>query len=210
MTCSPCLPLYSLWQFSWGMKRRSSRIYLEQSGGVCMEYTIELAGVERGELRCREGGVRTAFSARCVPPGEGIYKVWLHGEGRMLLGTLAPEGGALILRRTLSNQALKNGGVWPPREASVLPAGETETEPGEWRKTDCRRILRDQALLRGAEAGNPRAWCRRERDGVTLAWNWEVGQPFPLPPAFCFGRMGQVNGKSCVMIHLGRNLFRDV
>lgn len=57
-----------------------------------MERQWELAG--GGTLCCQEAGERVVLRADCPADGAGLYKVWLHsgGNGRFLLGTLAPEG----------------------------------------------------------------------------------------------------------------------
>ena len=64
--------------------------------------TLDMSG--GGTLSVREDGLRVYLEARREPDGLGLYKVWLTGQGggRFLLGTLAPEGEGLRLRRNLS------------------------------------------------------------------------------------------------------------
>ena len=59
-----------------------------------------------GTLSLREDGPRVHTEARRQNDGQGLYKVWLRGggKGRLLLGTLVPEGGELVLSRTLSRR----------------------------------------------------------------------------------------------------------
>ena len=61
--------------------------------------TLDMSG--GGTLSVREDGLRVYLEARREPDGLGLYKVWLtgRGSGRFLLGTLAPEGEGLRLRR---------------------------------------------------------------------------------------------------------------
>ena len=76
-----------------------------------------------GVLRLRQEGPRLHIEAERPEDGRGLYKVWLHGDqgGKLLLGTLAPEGGRLRLRRTLTVSALERAGCWPQlRAAAVL------------------------------------------------------------------------------------------
>ena len=68
-----------------------------------------------GTLSLQEDGLRVRLEA--VRPEDGrLYKVWVWGDGgRFLLGTPAPERGALRLCRTVSRQSLMQAGCWPVR-----------------------------------------------------------------------------------------------
>ena len=57
-----------------------------------------------GTLLLRQEGPRVRLEAERPSDGRGLYKVWLHGDrgGKLLLGTLVPEGDRLRLSRTLS------------------------------------------------------------------------------------------------------------
>ena len=51
----------------------------------------------------------------CPVRGEGLVKLWLKGaEGRLLLGTLIPERGCLVLNRSLTIAEARRVGAWPP------------------------------------------------------------------------------------------------
>ena len=51
----------------------------------------------------------------CPMRGEGLVKLWLKGaEGRLLLGTLIPEHGCLVLNRSLTIAEARRVGAWPP------------------------------------------------------------------------------------------------
>ena len=53
--------------------------------------------------------------------GEGLYKLWLQGDGGgLLLGTPAPEGRWLTLCRRISIAQARRAGVWPPTGAAAL------------------------------------------------------------------------------------------
>ena len=74
--------------------------------------TLDMSG--GGTLSVREDGLRVYLEARREADGLGLYKVWLtgRGSGRFLLGTLAPEGEGLRLRRNLSRTQLEMADCW--------------------------------------------------------------------------------------------------
>ena len=100
--------------------------------GCGLEEQLEMRG--GGVLRLRQEGARVHLEAERPEDGRGLYKVWLHGDqgGKLLLGTLAPEGGRLRLRRTLTVSALERAGCWPQfRPAAVLAFSfQKEAETG--------------------------------------------------------------------------------
>ena len=56
-----------------------------------------------GEMTVETAGLYTCFSCACRLPGEGLWHVWLSGEGGELqLGLLEPAGETGTLRRKLS------------------------------------------------------------------------------------------------------------
>lgn len=68
-----------------------------------------------GTLRLRWEDLWATASAGLSLREAGICKLWLVGErGRLLLGTLAPEGEALTLKRRFSVGEAKRAGAWPP------------------------------------------------------------------------------------------------
>ena len=76
--------------------------------GVVMIIPIICGGKRIGTLETRREGPYTRFDARCafVP---GIRRLCVFGGGRSsVLGVMQPEGGALVLRRALSRDALRS------------------------------------------------------------------------------------------------------
>ena len=76
--------------------------------GVFMVIPIICGGKRIGTLETRREGPYTRFDARCafVP---GIRRLCVFGGGRSsVLGVMQPEGGALVLRRALSRDALRS------------------------------------------------------------------------------------------------------
>ena len=76
---------------------------------------------EAGPSPWREDGPRVHTEARRQNDGQGLYKVWLRGggKGRLLLGTLVPEGGELVLSRTLSRRTLEDAAAGRWREGGL-------------------------------------------------------------------------------------------
>jgi len=149
-----------------------------------------------GVLRLRQEGPRVHMEAERPEDGRGLYKVWLHGDqgGKLLLGTLAPEGGRLRLRRTLSVGELERAGCWPQfRAAAVLSFSFQEREPGGWyceRKPD--RLVSDP-VLKGQL--NCSMLCRRSGEGFSLAAPFRTNCPIPLTALFCLARVERRNGQ---------------
>lgn len=149
----------------------------------------------QGWLTLREEGPRVCFRAELPDDGRGLYKAYLTGPGggRVLLGTLIPEGGALRLTRTLSAGELARRGVWPPEGAQAelafpaAPAGWTREERPA-------RLMGERMLARCAE-GLRGVLLRRRKGDFSLAVPWEAGREFPLTPLFCFARVERLAGK---------------
>lgn len=159
-----------------------------------MEWSFDSPG---GVVTVRREGDRAVCQAISRRGGDGLYKAWLEGSaGRCLLGTLIPEGGALRLRRVMSVAQLERQGVWPPTCGEVLmafPVTGREPPPGwQWQERPG-RLMGDSVLSRALH-GCPGAFFRREGEGFFLAFPWEKGAPFPIPPLFCLAwtqRLGE-------------------
>ena len=70
-------------------------------------YPITIDGEDAGTLRVEQRGARTVFTAECGMSPE-LLRISVYGGGKEgYLGVLAPEDGALRLRRELSRDALR-------------------------------------------------------------------------------------------------------
>ena len=149
-----------------------------------------------GTLALRQEGPRVHLEAERPDDGRGLYKVWLHGDrgGKLLLGTLAPEEGALRLRRVLSVGALEQAGCWPQlRAESVLAFPFSAQSRGRWYcERNPERLLADP-LLKHALRGS--MLCRREEDGFSLAAPFRPESPVRLPALFCLARVERWDGR---------------
>ena len=124
-------------------------------------FTLEGGGV----LTVREEGLRAVVTAQRPNDGRGLYRAYLQGAGgQVLLGTMAPEGAALKVRRTFSLDELRRKGAWPPRGGRAeLSFSFTDSKaPEGWHWADPAGLrFREAELLRAAvQLG--RALYRRE------------------------------------------------
>ena len=170
-----------------------------------MERQYRLEG--GGSLTVRADGPRAAVEAERPPDGRGLYKAYLRGpSGRALLGTLSPEGGRLRIRRTLTLDALKRQGAWPPvgGELELAFSFGGEGIPAGWRRVDPGWLSFGEEALRAMAVRAGSALCREEGEGFTLAWPFSCTRPFPLPALFCLARGAELEGERHVLFHFGR------
>lgn len=163
-------------------------------GAETVEEQLKMGG--GGSLILRQDGLNVHLEAERPADGRGLYKVWLHGErgGKLLLGTLAPEGGKLRLRRTLSVNALERAGCWPRFRAEAPLAFAFDSQPAQGWYCEQRpeRLVRDP-VLKAALAGP--ILCRREEQGFSLSVPFRTDRPLPLCALFCLARVERREGR---------------
>ena len=149
-----------------------------------------------GTLILRQEGLKVHIEAERPADGKGLYKVWLHGGqgGKLLLGTLAPEGGRLYLRRVLSISALERAGCWPQFWAEApLAFSFSGQDNGRWYcEQHPERLVADELLqerLQGAML------CRRSSGGFALAAPFRTDRPVPLAFLVCLSRVERRDGQ---------------
>ena len=183
-----------------------------------MERKFELGG--GGALWIREEGLRARFSCERPDDKRGLYKAYIKGVGgRLLLGTMIPEGGRLGLCRTWSVDELTRKGFWP------VTGGEAELSfsfenaqarsregPAGWsRERDPSRLLGDK-IISGAAGAVREALYSREEEGFALAIPYEENGAFPIQPLFCFAYLETIESKPYVVFHFnarGCPVFRN-
>lgn len=131
--------------------------------------------------------------------GTGLFRAYAVGSGggRLPLGTLAPQGGALILRRTLSVDALRQRGCYPiatVETALVHSFSPAPPLPG-WSDPPQRLPWPDD-LLAAAYAAAQKPRYRPTSNGFSLAFPCRENGPFPMLPIFCFARHVCLFGQS--------------
>ncbi len=128
----------------------------------------------------------------------GLYKVWLRGggKGRLLLGTLVPEGGELVLSRTLSRRTLEDAGCWPVAGGrAVMAYPFTEESAGEWYwEEEPWKLVSDPVLVQAARSWGP-LLVQRGGEEVRLAASFRGGGQFPLVPPLLLRDGGPDPGK---------------
>ena len=161
-----------------------------------------------GAVTVRREGEKAVCQAIRTAGNDGLYKAWLHGAGgRILLGTLIPEGGALRLRRGMEVAALERQGIWPPTGAEVSLAYTFAPEsppPPDWCWTDCPRRLVEDPLLSRSLKGVKRALLKRDMEGFFLALPWSQHEPFPILPLFYLARLEVLAGGQFAVFRFSR------
>lgn len=168
-----------------------------------MEWSFESP---KGAVTVRQEG-RCAVCQAISRAGErALYKAWLSGEkGKVLLGTLIPEGGALRLRRSVEVAWLERQGAWPPKTAEILEAYSLppQTPPQGWTRQEEPWRLLDGELR---ECGRELRWAflRQDMDGFFLALPWEKQKPFPLSSLFCLASLEKIEEKWYILFRFSR------
>lgn len=170
-----------------------------------MERRIEMQG--GGSLTIRQEGTRVHLEAERPEDGRGLYKAWLRGSrgGKLLLGTLAPDGGRLRLRRSLSLEALERAGCWPDLWAEA-PLAFSFRQGGGGQGWRCEQhpecFLSDPVLRR--EVQNAMLY-RQEEDGFSLAAPFRTDAPVALTGLFCLARTERWNGRLHLVWRFDKN-----
>lgn len=155
---------------------------------------------------------RACLRASRPDDGRGLYRAWVRGPmARCLLGTMAPSGGRLTLRRVLPVADLRAKGCWPVvaveeelsfpfRRGEPCPTGRL---PVGWRRPQGLKF--PDPLIAQALRENQGAIYREESEGgFTLAYLYSAGRPFPLVPLFCLARLETIEGKNYLLFSFDR------
>ena len=162
---------------------------------------IQLGG--GGALCFWEDGALVVLEVWREDDKQGLYKVWLHGQREnLLLGTLAPEGGRLCLRRRVFRQELERKGCWPVTAGECVMVFPFAEGGGGWRREECPGRLVAQELKRCF--GDRAALYRPESDGFLLAFGFDPSRPFPVPPLFCLAKCQRMEGRKYVVFRFDR------
>lgn len=159
-----------------------------------MEERLAMRG--GGTLVLRQEGMKVQLQAERPSDGRGLYKVWLHGDqgGKLLLGTLAPEGGVLRLRRTLSVGALEQAGCWPQFWAEApLAFPFAVQEGGSWYCEQHPERLVSDPVLKGQLKGS--MLCRKGEGAFSLADPFRTDRPLRLNALFCLSQVERWEGR---------------
>ena len=152
---------------------------------------------------------RVCLRASRPDDGRGLYRAWVCGPtARCLLGTMTPSGGRLVLRRVLPVDDLRARGCWPVtavEEELFFPfhAPAQPPPPAGWRHSPALDFPDPPVAL--AYRAAPSGLCRDEPDGgLTLAYPFLPGRPFPLVPLFCLARLRRIEGREYLLFSFDR------
>ena len=142
-----------------------------------------------GDLSVETAGLYTCFSCSCRLPGEGLWYVWLVGDGGELrLGLLEPAEKGAVLKKRLS---LRNwAGLGTLRCARLRPAGGAEEDWHEMVQLPLRT-----PWLRRELAGRSDILLRRSEGRTWLAVPYKAASPFPLTQLYCLSRICRIRGR---------------
>ena len=157
-----------------------------------MDQRMDMRG--GGTLTLGREGNRVRMEALRPGDDRGLYKVWLLGPGggRLLLGTLTPEGTMLRLKRTLSQNELERAGCWPLAGAEAVLAFPFAAAQRWYRENHPERLLEDP-VLRGQLRGP--MLCRKEGEGFRLAVPFRADTPMALESLFCLAQLERLEGR---------------
>ncbi len=169
-----------------------------------------------GTLTIEELGGRIHFHATRPQDGRGLYKVWIFGSvGRMLLGTMTPQGDSLQLSRTLSRTSLLSAGCYPVAGGEVVMAfpfqqkNEKNPIPQGWEITENIAVLFQDKLLK--QGIYPKNFLKKQEDfGFLLAIKFDITAEFPVIPLFCLCGLEKLEGIDYLVWkfdELGRPIF---
>ena len=149
-----------------------------------------------GTLTLRREGARVRMEAERSEDGQGLYKVWLHGDHgvKLLLGTLVPEQGRLMLRRTLPVDALERAGCWPQLWAeAALAFSFSPRDSGAWYCEQHPERLVSDPVLKGQLKGS--MLCRKGEGAFSLADPFRTDRPLRLNALFCLSQVERWEGR---------------
>ena len=147
-------------------------------------------GKALGEMTVEAEILYSCFEVRCRLPWQGLWCVWLVGEGGELrLGILEPQGDSAAIRRRFSNRMTAPlGRILRGELRPVASNGTAAWEPMEenpFRTLWLRRQLQGMEKVLTRQIGSRRF----------LAAPYSEKARFPLPSLFCFARIRRIGGK---------------
>ena len=152
-----------------------------------------------GKMRVWEDAGRVFFRCERALSREGIYKVWVCGDGgEMLLGTLVPEGERLVLGRAVWQMELRRSGCWPVKGGRcclTMPFGGHRTDGWYWEENPARFVDKETACL----GEWSKMLVRRLDTGTELAFPWRQEKSIPLSGLFCLACTEEIRGEVCLV-----------
>jgi hypothetical protein len=153
-----------------------------------MQIPVFWQGVSRGEVTVVDEAADTTYTAVCQNLPRGLYRLFVQGGGKLLLGTAESDGKILRLNRRFS-KAMSCAAGDIRRGEIVRIGGET------WEQATSAREELPAQLPAGA-------LFRKEGDDLYLALPYTAGKPFAMTRYFCFACMERIRGADYTVFHL--------
>ncbi len=164
--------------------------------GLYGQYPVVFKNCTVGTAAVESRGLLTVISASCrdVCPGRIMRLRAVTGAGGADLGVAIPAGGLLCFGRSFTRNDLACMGISDISGFTLTDSGADARAPHVWRPLkEPERILRDADLIACCRKYGGVCW-RRAGDKTYIGAPFGEDRPFPLMPAFCFGRPETVNG----------------
>ncbi len=152
------------------------------------KYPLYLDGKPAGELTVADSGMYADYRAVCRGIGPALLRAYLTGErSEMLLGVLAPEGGAYTIRRRLSHRETENLG-------KLLRCEARRDGEQAWERVSAPERLLSAPFFSHMLQGFPGVLSQRKGERRLVALPYDPAKPFPMTPLFCFAKICQIEG----------------
>lgn len=154
------------------------------------KYPLYLDGRPAGDLTVTPAGMYADYRAACPIPGPALLRAYLVGErSELLLGVLAPEGGAYTIRRRLSRRETEKLG-------KLLRCDARREGERPWEQAASPERLLKSPYFSHMLRGVPGVLTQRRGERLLVAIPYAAAKPFPLPPLFCFAKICRMEGES--------------
>lgn len=152
------------------------------------KYPLYLDGRPAGELTVSESGMYADYRAVCRISGSAFLRAYLAGErSEMLLGVLAPEGGAYTIRRRLSHR--ETAGLGKLLRCDARREGELA-----WECVSAPERLLTSPYFSHMLQGVPGVLSQQQGERRLIAVPYDPAKPFPMTPLFCFAKICRIEG----------------
>lgn len=147
------------------------------------KYPLYLDGRSVGALTVTDCGMYADYRAVCRTAGSGLLRAYLVGErSEMLLGVLAPEGGAFTIGRRFSRRETENLG-------RIIRCEARRNGQQAWECASAPEQLLSNPFFSHMLQGLSGVLSRREGERRLIAIPWNPTKPFPMTPLFCFAKI---------------------
>lgn len=124
----------------------------------------------------------------CRASRPDLLRAFLVGErGEVRLGVLAPEGGALTIRRRLSRQETV-------RLGKLLRCEVRQNEESSWERVQQPELLLKPSMISEQLRGVSGVMTKTFSERRYIAVPYDPKRPFPLTALFCFAKISVLDG----------------